>query len=442
MALPEKAAKPTGAQLKKSSKQKSDETMLIVIILLIIIAALTTAVVVTILMQNTQKSKCPSSCDDANPCTDDYCDDEKGKCVNMPLDGDFGLCSGSVETCKLRTCDFGSCVEVFENDCCGNGECEEGETYFDCSDDCLIPEFEINCTDGLDDDLDDLIDCMDLDCNCTENCTDGIDNDWDGFIDCTDTDCNCTEICDSGEDEDGDGLVDCCDLDDCKNNPHCIEDCDDGKDNDCDNKADCDDSDCAEDFVCLECDDLIDKKTMIAWFRNEFGIPMIKQWENDCEDIPGEFRGKVSEVGCLSHNVSYFDCDTIENSSFFEEIIEFCKEEMKATWVCKSYYIGCLCNKKPPKKPEEENECENAPVDDPGDWFDCTEYNCPNGDECYWNWEARGCGCQDPDACGWHLEEPDNPNSESCYGGCPDGEYCDLVEDVDHWNCECVSLYI
>jgi Tol biopolymer transport system component len=65
-----------------------------------------------------------------------------------------------------------------------------------------------------------------------ENCTDGIDNDGDGLIDCDDSeDCSddpaCTEppsdpeICDDGIDNDGDGLTDCLDRLDCRQDPAC-----------------------------------------------------------------------------------------------------------------------------------------------------------------------------------------------------------------------------
>ena len=50
--------------------------------------------------------------------------------------------------------------------------------------------------------------------NCTpENCTNGMDDDGDGLIDCEDSDCDCVEICGNDIDDDGDGLVDCEDPD-------------------------------------------------------------------------------------------------------------------------------------------------------------------------------------------------------------------------------------
>jgi len=59
-----------------------------------------------------------------------------------------------------------------------------------------------------------------------EICDDGIDNDLDGLIDCADPDCTGVglcgpEICDDGFDNDGDGLVDCLDIADCLGTPAC-----------------------------------------------------------------------------------------------------------------------------------------------------------------------------------------------------------------------------
>lgn len=114
------------------------------------------------------------------------------------------------------------------------------------------------CTNGVDDDGDGLVDCEDPDCAndvaCTstvvvppvdsgsppedsgtpptdsgtpEQCTNGVDDDDDGLVDCADPDCAQHEACQSppdsgpppaeqctnGLDDDGDGLVDCADPD-------------------------------------------------------------------------------------------------------------------------------------------------------------------------------------------------------------------------------------
>lgn len=103
----------------------------------------------------------------------------------------------------------------------------------------------------------------------SEVCDDGVDNDLDGLIDCDDTvDCSLDpycdvpppagEICDDGTDNDNDGLIDCAD-------PDCagvtvaggtcgaegkFTTCSDGFDNDGDNDIDCADSGCAKNKSC------------------------------------------------------------------------------------------------------------------------------------------------------------------------------------------------
>lgn len=77
------------------------------------------------------------------------------------------------------------------------------------------------CDDGIDNNGDGLIDCVDPDCAsnpaCQEICDDGIDNNWDLKIDCADPRCAfdpvCPENCTDGIDDDGDGDTDCEDLD-------------------------------------------------------------------------------------------------------------------------------------------------------------------------------------------------------------------------------------
>ena len=139
----------------------------------------------------------------------------------------------------------------------------------------FFPAAEI-CDDGVDNDVDGLIDCFDPDCvgapNCFEGdsatCGDGIDNDGDGTIDCQDLDCAgippCgIEICDDGIDNDGDLIIDCFDTD-CIGDPFCFEGdaatCGDGIDNDGDGAIDCADADCGGIGICgVEiCDDGFD----------------------------------------------------------------------------------------------------------------------------------------------------------------------------------------
>jgi hypothetical protein len=118
------------------------------------------------------------------------------------------------------------------------------------------------CNNGIDDDGDGAIDCLDSNCatatvcNPAELCTNGLDDDNDGAVDCADGDCatdpGCiTEVCVGGVDDDGDGDTDCADTE-CFSDPACtgIESCTNGVDDDGDGVVDCDDTDCFQDLAC------------------------------------------------------------------------------------------------------------------------------------------------------------------------------------------------
>ena len=74
-----------------------------------------------------------------------------------------------------------------------------------------------DCGDGVDNDGDGLVDCLDAECPpCQEDCTDGVDNDSDGLVDCEDAECiaSCVESeCINKVDDDLDGYIDCDDAD-------------------------------------------------------------------------------------------------------------------------------------------------------------------------------------------------------------------------------------
>jgi hypothetical protein len=107
-----------------------------------------------------------------------------------------------------------------------------------------VPTTETNCSDGIDDDGDQFIDCDDYDCapdkNCEMSkttCADGQDNDADGYTDCDDFGCsfNCNvTACDSVKEEE-----------------NTKAECSDGVDNDGDTFVDCDDWSCSRN-VCGE----------------------------------------------------------------------------------------------------------------------------------------------------------------------------------------------
>ncbi len=78
-----------------------------------------------------------SSCDDGNPCTEDYCSKEtEYSCVHRTLSGPQQGCSGVGEGCGGFYCRNASCTSNIMSNCCGNGYCEVGESEADCLKDC------------------------------------------------------------------------------------------------------------------------------------------------------------------------------------------------------------------------------------------------------------------------------------------------------------------
>lgn len=147
---------------------------------------------------------------------------------------------------------YNACYFCPEVPGCGGTQCTDNDAdgYY----------AESNCGTGVDcDDNDPAVNP-----GAVESCSDGIDNDCNNKIDCADGACanepSCfvqDEICDDGIDNDNDNKIDCSDKKDCNKDPACggggatPEICNDGIDNDGDNKVDCaDKKDCNKDPAC------------------------------------------------------------------------------------------------------------------------------------------------------------------------------------------------
>ena len=183
--------------------------------------------------------------------------------------------SGKV-TCNADcTINYSKCV-LKSPEKCDNGIDDNGDGYIDCLDEacmftsaCIVEQSNVEiCDNGIDDDKNGLADCKDPACvmsgNCKpstvyEICDNGIDDDKNSLKDCDDPACKSTpvcqvtsvEICDNAIDDDKNGLIDCqdpaCFSDSaCKTEEICGNNIDDNKNG----LADCQDPACASHATC------------------------------------------------------------------------------------------------------------------------------------------------------------------------------------------------
>lgn len=160
----------------------------------------------------------------------------------------------------------------------------------------------------------------------SEICDDGIDNDGDNFIDCIDYDCrpgpSCLEntdaLCSDGEDNDGDMLMDCADPS-CHGHPNvtvCVEtNCDpnDGNDDDMDGFTDCADEDCFLDAACAgenevgntDCDDNADNDNDGPVDCQEYSCRVTA---DVCTETGNECTGGMDEDGDMFADCADRDC--------------------------------------------------------------------------------------------------------------------------------------
>lgn len=128
-------------------------------------------------------------CNDENraihPGATERCDEKDNDCdggvdegvdIEVFFDADE---DGYGDSTLLRVCEMGADNAQFSGDC-------------ESSDDRIHPGAAEDCSNGVDDDCDGLMDCEDGECAevCTElACGDGLDDDNDGLVDCADADC-------------------------------------------------------------------------------------------------------------------------------------------------------------------------------------------------------------------------------------------------------------
>lgn len=173
------------------------------------------------------------------------CDGRDNDCDGMVDEGvgSVEICDGMDNDCDKVVDDGFDLIQDPRN--CGScgRSCMSNQA---CMNAVCVFSGESSCSDGMDNDKDSLIDCVDPECNLLScgggcqcralakaegNCDDTVDNDGDGASDCGDVDCEGA----------GCGGAGCT----CANQMKKEIDCRDGMDNDGDSMSDCMDADCA-----------------------------------------------------------------------------------------------------------------------------------------------------------------------------------------------------
>ncbi len=228
-----------------------------------------------------------SACPQGRPCLG-VCRRGTELCGSLPDGGTaYGSCTGQVLPSSEQT--TSQCTNGVDDDCDGLTDCEDpdcagrrctangacvGGACAVCSPDGGVsqPQGETTCNDGVDNDCDALVDCLDTascrgrscggpgaacdsdgGCACSGNggapeaveqsCGDGADNDCDGLADCKDPDCAGASCGGPGATCSSGGNCRCSGNGGTPQNPETS--CSDGFDNDCDGFADCKDPSCS-----------------------------------------------------------------------------------------------------------------------------------------------------------------------------------------------------
>ncbi len=127
-------------------------------------------------------TNCPGDCiggssgstEDCSPCFKGVCD---GVCHPVKEGPDCPDCSQSFYCCGDGVCageeDVVNCAIDCAPPVCGDGTCDPGEDSCNCPEDCDPPPASEagSCNDGIDNDCDTFVDCLDSDCSADPGCT-------------------------------------------------------------------------------------------------------------------------------------------------------------------------------------------------------------------------------------------------------------------------------
>jgi hypothetical protein len=320
------------------------------------------------------------------------------------------------------------------------------------------PEGKENCTNGLDDDGDSLVDCKDSDCKgdpacrtSLEICQNGVDDDSDGFVDCQDPDCkgasNCSttpEICANHRDDDSDGLVDCNDPD-CFSDPACKinpEICNNGKDDDSDGLIDCQDPQCFGDPSCR-------KSELCHNFIDDDSNGLVDCNDPACYLDPGCIKGEICNNKIDDNGNGLIDCEDpqCKNNPLCSIKTEICDnkkdDDGNGLIDCKDpvCFTDPFCTNK-------KEICDNYVDDDSDTLVDCEDPDCSAFPDC--KTKQENCtnnidddgdtlvDCKDPDC----FKHPSCkiPGQEICNNGLDDDE--DTLIDCDDLDCKYLPICV
>jgi len=108
-------------------------------------------------------------CGDPTDCSDSRCTGGGNTCSEDPV---AGYCCGD-DVCEGAEDGWNCALDCGAPPVCGNSNCDAGEDSCNCPEDCGAPPAE-NCSDSVDNDCDDAVDCADTDCDGDPACECGL----------------------------------------------------------------------------------------------------------------------------------------------------------------------------------------------------------------------------------------------------------------------------